>query len=489
MAFQDVAAQLVGGFANAAGNPQAAGEITDFQQRRQQEALQQRQEAIAPLTQALQAERTRLALYADPNDPTKAVAGHEAQYTAAHDAVADIIGKMRNILHPPPANDPHGLGYLGARALDKLHITRDLAGHMRDQQAQRVQGYNNQTQGMVNATVEATPPSFLTPEQQAQAARIKAGIDPRAVAPKPQARDSIQKAQWDAEARKLGYKGYDDPNMTGEDVEKIQAALRAPIRPSQAALATYLRARYGDNPTAAQIEEGTRAHQALMAGLKVGEHQQIVFDDFGNPHVVNLHSESRTEYPGAAPAAPSSTTPSKAPATPSAPKSGGTSAPKPRASSSGGGLGFTKGNPIVKSDAAQYTKVAEDANNKKEAFESARKALAGTPTASSDQELIYSWVRANVQGAGRMTQAEFRQAASIGSLPERAQIAWEKLKSGKLPPEMESMLLADIQRSYETSQAEADDLRKRLAPPQGPKTKELRNQQGGTDVDKFLKSF
>lgn len=114
-----------------------------------------------------------------------------------------------------------------------------------------------------------------------------------------------------------------------------------------------------------------------------------------------------------------------------------------------------------KSDAAQYTKIAEDANNKEEAFKSAQEALKA-PTASSDQELIYAWVRSNVQGAGRMTQAEFRLAASTGSLPLRAQSWFEKAKSGRLPPELEQMMFADIKRSYETSRDEAANLRNRI---------------------------
>ena len=57
-----------------------------------------------------------------------------------------------------------------------------------------------------------------------------------------------------------------------------------------------------------------------------------------------------------------------------------------------------------------------------------------------------------------MTQAEFRQAASTGSLPLRAQSWYEKTKSGRLPPEMEQMMFADIKRSYETSRDEAANL-------------------------------
>ncbi len=123
------------------------------------------------------------------------------------------------------------------------------------------------------------------------------------------------------------------------------------------------------------------------------------------------------------------------------------------------------GSPIYKSDMAQYTKVAEDANTKAEAYKAASAALASGSTASSDQELIYQWVRSNVQGAGRMTQAEFRQAAATGSLPLRAQSAWQKSTTGKLPPELEQMFLADIKRASDTAQQEAAELRKRVEQP------------------------
>ena len=63
-----------------------------------------------------------------------------------------------------------------------------------------------------------------------------------------------------------------------------------------------------------------------------------------------------------------------------------------------------------------------------------------------------------------MTQAEFKKAASIGSLPERAQNWWNLTLKGRLAPSIEQMMFADIKRAYETAQAEADDLRKRLGP-------------------------
>lgn len=119
---------------------------------------------------------------------------------------------------------------------------------------------------------------------------------------------------------------------------------------------------------------------------------------------------------------------------------------------------------LDKSNAAQYTKVAEDANNKKSSFLSAQKAIQH-PTPSSDQELVFSWVRSNVQGAGRMTQAEFKQASQLGSLPQRAQNWYSLSTQGKLTPEMRNMMFADIKRSYDTSQQMAGDLKRQITSP------------------------
>ena len=118
-----------------------------------------------------------------------------------------------------------------------------------------------------------------------------------------------------------------------------------------------------------------------------------------------------------------------------------------------------------KSDAAQYTKVAEDANNKQEAYDSARKASRKRllPLRAIRSLFIRGCV-ANVQGAGPDDAGRIPAGCLIGSLPQRAQIAWQRTLTGKLPPEMEQMFLADIKRAYETSRDEAANLRKRLAP-------------------------
>jgi hypothetical protein len=61
-----------------------------------------------------------------------------------------------------------------------------------------------------------------------------------------------------------------------------------------------------------------------------------------------------------------------------------------------------------------------------------------------------------------MTQAEFNAAANIGSLPLRAQTAFDKLKSGKLPPELEQELYADIKRGTQSKASMAANLRSNI---------------------------
>lgn len=211
-----------------------------------------------------------------------------------------------------------------------------------------------------------------------------------------------------------------------------------------------------------------------IAGVKTTTHQTMQPGDDGQMHLVNLTSvtvpgagEINVELsPGAkkeegAPAP--SAKPTSKPSVAHALKPAG---PKPAASSGGVGGKVMPGfktlaaskNPLFKSDLAQYTKVAEDANNKQEALANAQQAMKA-PSPSSDQELIFSWVRSNVQGAGRMTQAEFKQAASIGSLPLKAQNWFALASTGKMTPELRQMMFADIQRSAQTAQAEAQRLR------------------------------
>lgn len=126
---------------------------------------------------------------------------------------------------------------------------------------------------------------------------------------------------------------------------------------------------------------------------------------------------------------------------------------------------------LLKSDTSQYTKIAEDANAKQEALQLAQTA-ARSPSPSSDQQLIYSWVRANVQGAGRMTQQEFNQASRIGSFGQKVDNWMSLASSGKMSPEIRQMLLTDIRgaatNSMQQAQTARDQVQQDMTPGRNP---------------------
>ena len=240
---------------------------------------------------------------------------------------------------------------------------------------------------------------------------------------------------------------------------------------SQAALATYIRAKYGENPTWQQIAEGTAEHQKLMAGHTEHEGGTWAYDDQGVPHWLPTHSSTTKSFdlpPDAKPPVSSAAPPAPGSlaAVNAGIKSGNATSPKlnkgkPVSAKAPVAPAWHKAGVTEKADASQYTKVAEDANSKMQAYTNASQA-ATNPTPTTDQELIYAWVRSNVQGAGRMTQAEFNQAKGIGSVPLKLENWIDLATSGKISPQMREYMLADIKRSATTAQKQADSIRNRI---------------------------
>lgn len=330
----------------------------------------------------------------------------------------------------------------------------------------------------------APSPEEIKERQEAEKLALAHRYKMEEIGAKPKPRDTVQKTEWDAEARKLGYTGYDDPKLTAEDVEEISHSVK-----EANTLPTWKSMVDGDTIYAVDAHDPSKK-TAIGKKSEVTTTYYDTIQEQANGDLVRVpmvrytkkgSGEKIAELPAAdAPPTPVSSQAPQPPAAsaknpgarpPGTKPSGGAvrtpriSAKSPQLPQSGQVVGH-RPNLLEKSDATTYTKANEDAVTKKEAYTSAQKALMqpGGPTPSSDQELIYSWVRSNVQGAGRMTQAEFKQAASIGSLPERAQNWWNLTLKGRLAPSIEQMMFADIKRAYETAQAEADDLRKRLGP-------------------------
>ncbi|MGC2638307.1 MAG: hypothetical protein WA294_14080 [Acidobacteriaceae bacterium] len=457
------------------------------QREREQRAEEQRQAQLevirnAGLTPEAQADAVRTLYQRDPSalrqhvenltgrlvgrKPQPTPMAYAPQSTTTQPAPMTIGGMTI------PAPRPVTVSYPGARTQAERR-DQDLSGG-RTQQQQTVDLYNAETGAQQDAQLAGTQKLFdwyqsLPPEQQRTAGPML-GIAPRGT--------------WKEFTGPNGERQYFDLN----DPQQIPPGWNATggaVKPQMRTLQGHL--------VLVDPFSGKKLRDLGPVGTaRITRRQTMQPGDDGQMHLVTLTSittpdgasidvEPDAPAPdaggGGAPAP--ATTKGPAPRVPAknAPQvtaqSGKGPAPRAGGTSSGPVVpGFStlarSKNPVFKSDVAAYTKLNEDANTKEEAYRSAQGALASGSTPSSDQELIYSWVRSNVQGAGRMTQAEFRQAASVGSLPERAQIAWEKLKSGKLPTEIEQMFLADIQRSAQVARQAANDAKAQLQAPAAP---------------------
>ena len=174
MPVADILAKVVQGAAGAAGDSDAQAQVGAWQQQRQQQRQDQQKMALAPLSEALQADQTRLALFANPDDPSKPLAGKEDQYNATIERMRQTIGQMRGIVGEKPAGaNPveAGMGNL----LDKLHITNHLKNHVAQVRAQNAAKYAGQTNAMVSAETAGALPYAMTPEghKAAEAYRLQ----------------------------------------------------------------------------------------------------------------------------------------------------------------------------------------------------------------------------------------------------------------------------------------------------------------------------
>jgi hypothetical protein len=124
-------------------------------------------------------------------------------------------------------------------------------------------------------------------------------------------------------------------------------------------------------------------------------------------------------------------------------------------------------NPLFKADTASYKKANDDAIAKGELYKNAQGLLADNNRVT-DLDLIFAWVRSNIQGAGRITNTEIQQAAKAGSYGTRIKSAFDQASTGRISPELEQQFLSDIKRSAETSQQVANDLKNQLGATDSP---------------------
>jgi hypothetical protein len=118
-------------------------------------------------------------------------------------------------------------------------------------------------------------------------------------------------------------------------------------------------------------------------------------------------------------------------------------------------------NPLVKADITTYQKLNADAAQKELLAKNAQDLL-NDKNRVTDLDLVFMWVRSNIQGAGRMTNTEIQQAAKAGSLGTRAQSALQQALHGRLAPQVEQQFLNDIQRAAVNARQQAEQMRQGL---------------------------
>lgn len=168
MSVLDAVRGVAQGLDLASGNTAAASSVQQqFDQERQQKQ-QALQLALTPLQESLRADQTRLALYANPDDPTKPLAGKENEYNSTLNRMTQTIGKMRSLYGQKPQG-PNPVEAGAGNLLDKLHITNHLKNHVADARAAVEAKYQGQTQDMAEATAAGALPFAETAAGQAEA--------------------------------------------------------------------------------------------------------------------------------------------------------------------------------------------------------------------------------------------------------------------------------------------------------------------------------
>lgn len=447
MAWQDVLAKVEQGAAGAAGNTDAQARVSAWQDQRQQQRGDQIRFALAPLSQALQADQTRLALYANPDDPSKAVEGKEREYQDTLDRMTQTIGKMRGVLGQQPSTNPLEAG--AGDALAKMHITNHLKNHVAQVRAADAAKYATDNQDMAKQYATGAIPYSQTPAAQAE-------------------------AQKSADALKLA-----DTNKT--ETERFVADYKAehPGATDEEALAAQTKAT--QKP---EVPKGLKALE--QGGVAYGVENQ----DTGQQYL-----PSQLDVKGNAPPEAKQVwqTIKQAQADRQAEEQKKEDAVAERQSKTiaagfermGQSQQFQELMRQYSSDLQTYRTLNTQAAQSEEniAALDAQYAQPGSK-AAADNELqnFYTTV---VQKGGRKTAAELNLTLKIGGLGMNIEQMATKAAKGELPPELRKILLDGMKEVAKEQRAVADQTKPEL--PQvpgieGPKTKAIKAAaKGGTD--------
>lgn len=109
-------------------------------------------------------------------------------------------------------------------------------------------------------------------------------------------------------------------------------------------------------------------------------------------------------------------------------------------------------------DIKNWSTVEAKANNTEEQYQEASNA-AKKPTPTSDTKLLMTWVKSNVQGAGRMTTVEIQQGLKSGSFGTRLENDFDRATAGTFDPGYRADLIGDLRNAAQANRQKADELK------------------------------
>lgn len=442
-----IARGIIGGIAGAAGDPNTQQQMVAANQQAEAQKQNELKAKIAPLGLAIKNLQTGVqSAYgqyqqAHPEwqgdfDTWKTGPGSQ-QFNQFVDQTQGVVHSMRELLHPDHQSGP--TDWLKTHLTDRAHITN--ADHRAEDQAND-QAWNKYDEGQftqkVAGGVQGNP---LSPQEQTQAAKIKAGLTPK---------DTTEQERFVSDYMKR------NPTAKPEDALKVYrdatstASAKAPKgmkAMEQGGVA------YGieDQDTGKQYlvsqlgPDGNAPPEAKQIFATIKQAQQQKRDD---AEAKDRERDHRFLESQAAIAS----------------RMGRTEEWQAKMADYREGLGAFK-------------KIDDQANATQEMASNYKAQYADPATDKSavDTQLVADYTGLLARG-GRKNKAEYEIARNIGSFKLNAQQWLKKKTSGELPDELRKMYVDYINSAADTQRQDADSLKP--DPPtvghaEGPKTKQL----------------
>ncbi|MGI4815983.1 MAG: hypothetical protein ACRYGG_21990 [Janthinobacterium lividum] len=471
------------------------------------------------------------------------VAPGSAEHTATQADLAKAIQDRTALFHPD--NNPGALQRFGKQIADKLHMLHPElaqqarihltptpgeaavpastspgmpgAGPLNNPELPAIPAGNRATLApstdprVMRAQAEANLLSSSAPAYQApvldhdemhQAARIKAGIDEKAVPDKPTAQKQVVLVDSAGKQHIGYYVNGEFKEFQGTD--GLSAPQKATPGPKVGSFGDFMKAGYGDNPTAQQYEAGRRAWAASVAGTTHGTHDIQVPQPDGTIKLVTVETSSSKTFgptghlPSGRQDHPSPvSTPPQTSTSVSTPGKGGPSAVRSKPDSTPGALKSRAVKPAPVSRSAspqkpsgggrtvggkqlpQATKALEAVDQAEGAYRDVKQS-AENPTPLGDKGIVLAWLRGRVN---RVTATEIQSVSSLGGAKFALENGIARITEGKMSNAQRQWFLKSAEDNYTNTKAVASKYSG------APAASDLGPKKGEMSDDDFLRNL